>query len=102
MTQQSFPSPREVLDTLLLPLVPEDRLIEDARERLKQSHPNGPVDWAIRYAQSNTNRVTKNIPGPLGSLVRKAVLREQLKSSETYLASMTEFLELENPKDEPA
>ena len=99
MTERLFPSPIEVLDNLLLPFLSEDRLVETGRKKLEESHPNGPIDWAIRYAKSNTDRITKDIQGPLRPLIRKAVLQSQLVTADTYLGSMTEFLELENPID---
>lgn len=90
---------REFMESLLVPLIPESVLEDSARQRLKERRPEAPVEWAINYARSNTDRVTKGIGGPLRTLVRRIVLKQQLDESETYLASMSDFLQLENPID---
>lgn len=92
----------EFLDSVegfLAPLIPEQVLEDTARQRLREKHPEAPVEWAINYARSNTDRVTKGIEGPLRSLVRRTVLKQQLNESETYLTSMSDFLQLESPID---
>lgn len=93
---QSF---EEAVRNFLAPLVPEDLLIEEARRRLLERHPNAPVEWAIKYAKSNTDRATKGIGGPLKPFIRRAVLSSQLEGSEDYLVSISQFLKLENPVD---
>lgn len=96
---QSF---EETARSFLAPLLPEEVLIEEARRRLSERHPNAPIEWAIKYARSNTDRATKGIGGPLKPFIRRAVLNSQLEDSENYLTSISQFLELENPVDTEA
>lgn len=99
MAESLFQGFLDSVEDFLAPLIPESVLEDSARQRLKEKHPEAPVEWAINYARSNTDRATKGIGGPLRTLVRRTVLKQQLDESETYLTSMSDFLQLESPID---
>lgn len=90
----------DLFEGIMTPLIPEDSLIARTRRQLEERHPGTPIEWAIKYAVSNTDAVMKRVgKGPLHPFMRRAVLGSQLEGSEKYLRSISEFLRLENPID---
>ena len=84
-------TPKDFIDQLLAPLVPEEIQLKMAEDYLKTKYPGAPVKLALRYARGATDSLA-GVDG--GALTRRVILQKELERAERYLQGLITFYKL--------